>query len=80
MKTKITVIGLTDIELIHSEDGNSVWYGRRAIFVDDPKGHTIYYPKMEPQVQAGVFLGGTFPINTPTITSHELKIVMIYEN
>jgi len=80
MKTKITVIGLTELELIHNDDGNSVWWGRRAIFVDDPKGKTIYYPRMESQSTTSLFGGNMSQIHTPTITSHELKIVMVYES
>lgn len=79
MKTKITVIGITEIE-DHWDDFGNLVTNRRIITMDDPKSHKIYYAKMEPQVHAGVFLGGTFPIYSPSITSHELKIIMIYEN
>jgi len=82
MKTSLHYIGLTEPE--PDWEGHNPFLSsppemiRRAIVIKDPQGKTIMYPRIEPMTASGVFNPNQSLM--PKITSHELKIVMIYED
>jgi len=78
MKTR-TIIGITAPEAVFSEDVNFFWSYKRRIITIESMGNKVYYPVMEPTNISSILSGDRY-LNSPTITQHELKNLVIYED